>query len=172
MQIPSEPRKRTGFRLGGGFGFHSDGLMIPPRLTLAVHFSLCALNSVRFLLTLPLKSADVLRKKTERLIITYYFSYGGKFGRQTCALEKRLVVPLGFKAQRRGAPGLLFESVGGVGEPEDHLPRAPAPRQPSACLQVLAAASFPLCSLTPSEALVPFPGSPHLPGPEPCPPSQ
>lgn len=36
-----------------------------------VHFSLCALNTARFLLGLPLKSSDTLRKKNEMIIITF-----------------------------------------------------------------------------------------------------
>lgn len=32
-QIPPELGKITGFEVGGGFGFHSDGFMIPWRVT-------------------------------------------------------------------------------------------------------------------------------------------
>lgn len=46
-QIPPELEKITGFKVGGGFGFHSDGFTIPWRVTLMVHFRRCALNTAR-----------------------------------------------------------------------------------------------------------------------------
>lgn len=70
-QIPLELEEITGFKVGGGFGFHSDGFMIPQRVTLVMRFGLCALNTARFLLALPLKSSDILRKKNEKIIITF-----------------------------------------------------------------------------------------------------
>lgn len=54
-----------------------------------VHFSLCALNTAQFLLGLPLKSSDTLRKKNEMIIIT--FSRGASLGNKLvlfCIVEE------------------------------------------------------------------------------------
>lgn len=85
-QIPPELAKITGFKVGGGFGFHSDGFMIPRRLTLVLHFRLCALNTARFLPALPFKSSDILRTKNEMIIIT--FPIGASLGDRPVLLKR------------------------------------------------------------------------------------
>ena len=57
-------------------------------------------HSTRFLLALPFKSSDILRKKNGMIIIT--LPIGGKFRRQTCALEERLPATSGFRLREEG----------------------------------------------------------------------